>query len=196
MPSHIFHLHHLMQSVFQRSNAHKKKKKKDDTVIFVILIKKIVAKPYCKSMTKRNLQYKIIGNIKERYNPLLSSTVQRHLLSSRKKPQAYLKDLTLFKAQQCNDIYLIKNLICWHNQPDMLKKYIIKKILRRTSKYQKLINNKNKKTFIFSLKQYFPYIYNKIYKRVCRRFLGGISLMKNSKCNHTLSWMKQLFVLQ
>jgi len=41
----------------------KKKKERDDTVIFVILIKKIVAKPYCKSMTKRNLQYKITGNI-------------------------------------------------------------------------------------------------------------------------------------
>ena len=40
-----------------------KNKERDDTVIFVILIKKIVAKPSCKSMTKRNLQYKITGNI-------------------------------------------------------------------------------------------------------------------------------------
>ena len=82
-------------------------------------------------MTKRNLQYKITGNIKKRFNPLLSSTMQRHLLSSTmqrhllsstKKPQAYSEDLTLFKVQQCNDIYLIKSLICWHSQPDMLKK--------------------------------------------------------------------------
>ena len=36
-------------------------------------------------MTKRNLQYKITGNIKKRFNPLLSSTIQRHLLSSTKK---------------------------------------------------------------------------------------------------------------
>ena len=79
-------------------------------------------------MTKRNLQYKITGNIKKRFNPLLSSTVQRHLLSStKKKPQAYSKDLTLFKVQRWNEIYLIKSLICWHSQPDMLKKNILSK---------------------------------------------------------------------